>query len=271
MNLDHADRAGERSGDAYALYAAAGDGLGAARVLDARAMATFLDGRITAALAEFQQVTQLFASVGALLRVVTPRSTLGHALVFAGRPGDGVVEASGALELARSLGHQEGRTYALWHLAEALAAAGRPAAALAAATEARDVATALGHRGWTATGWRAVGIAHQAAGRLDDAEAAFRQSLAAAEGFPLFTSWAASRLAVVLAGQGRAAEGAALLPAARSQGPGLARYESDQAAVAVAVATGDPAAEDLARQTLARAEAGGHAAVAAYLREIAPA
>jgi DNA-binding SARP family transcriptional activator/tetratricopeptide (TPR) repeat protein len=271
MNLDRADRAGRRSADAYELYAATGDGLGAARILDARAMATFLDGRVTAALAEFRQVTHLFSSVGALLRVVTPRSTLGHALVFAGRPGEGLVEAAGALEVARSLGHQEGRTYALWHLAEAMSASGRHAEALAAATEARDVAAALGHRGWTATGWRALGVVHHAAGRLDAAEDAFRRSLAAAEGFSLFTSWAASRLALVLVGQGRAAEAAALLPTARSQGPGLARYESDQADVAVAVAVGDPAAKDLLRQALSRAEAGGHAAGVARLRELMPA
>lgn len=242
MNLDRAERAGGRSADAYALYAASGDGLGAARVLDARAMATFLDGRITAALEEFRQVTHLFTSVGALLRVVTPRSTLGHALVFAGRPADGVVEAAGALELARSLGHQEGRTYALWHLAEALAACGRHDEALAAATEARDVAVDLGHRGWTATGWRAVGIAHQSAGRFAEAEAAFRHSLAAAEGFGLFTSWAASRLALVLVAQSRAEEAAALLPTATSEGPPLARYESSEASAAVATALGDPTA-----------------------------
>ncbi len=258
MNLDLRDRAADRADRAYALYVASGDGLGAARVLDARAMATFLDGRIGDATDEFRRVSDLFRSCGALLRAVTPWSTLGHALVFAGRAADGLVETRAALDLARTLGHDEGRTYALWHTAEALAGLGRHDDATAAAREALDIAVALGHRGWTATAWRATGIAHQTAGRLDDAEHAFGRSLAQAHGFSLFTSWAASRLALVLVAQGGPAQAAHHLSLATSEGPRLARYESDLAAAEVAVAVGDLRGRDLARAALDRARQGGH-------------
>lgn len=46
MNLDRATRAETRAADALALYEQIGDARGAARILDSRAMATFLDGKI---------------------------------------------------------------------------------------------------------------------------------------------------------------------------------------------------------------------------------
>ena len=58
-------------------------------------MATFLDGRITEGVALFGRVAQLFADSGDLLRVVTPRSTRGHGLVFADRAADGLAETDG--------------------------------------------------------------------------------------------------------------------------------------------------------------------------------
>lgn len=72
-------------------------------------MATFLDGRVRDGVALFARVAHLFADCGDLLRVITPRSTCGHGLVFADRPAEGLTEADAALELARELGNPEGQ------------------------------------------------------------------------------------------------------------------------------------------------------------------
>ncbi len=97
MNLERPDRAAERAEAALALYRRLGDARGVARILDGRAMATFLDGRIAEGVEVFGRVAQLFTDSGELLRVVTPRSTRGHGLVFLARPAEGLAEASAAL------------------------------------------------------------------------------------------------------------------------------------------------------------------------------
>ena len=191
MNREQADRARQRFDRALALYQDGHDAAGAARILDARAMATFLDGGISAATTLFTQVADLFTDSGDLLHAITPTSTAGHALVFAADPAAGLALITGALELARSLGHQEGITYALWHRSEALAALGRTGEAAETAREALAVAERLGHRGWTATALRALGIALDAGGDPAGAAEAFRRSLATASGLTLFSSWAA--------------------------------------------------------------------------------
>jgi DNA-binding SARP family transcriptional activator len=269
MNLDRPDEATESAERARILYVAAGDGAGAARVLDARAMAVFLDGRISDAMPQFRQAADLFTVSGALVRTVTPRSTLGHALVFADRATEGLIETEAALDLARALGHREGQSYALWHTAEAQAALGHHDQAIAAADEALDIARALGHRGWTATAWRATGIAHQVAGRLDEAEHAFRQSLGTSAGFSLFTSWAAARLALVLLARQRIADAEPYVAVALAEGPGLARYEADLAAVELAAMAEDGRRHDLARDALRRCRTGGHLAHVARLVDLA--
>src|SRR5664280_2544195 len=157
MNLDRPRRAAHRAEAALALYRRSGDAQGRARILDGRAMATFLDGDITAGVLLFQQVANLFEDCGDLVRLVTPRSTRGHALVFNGQPVAGLVDATGALETARTLGHPEGQAYALWHRSEALSALDRADEASHDAREAIAIANRLGHRGWTATGGHAIG------------------------------------------------------------------------------------------------------------------
>ncbi|MDN5751213.1 MAG: AAA family ATPase, partial [Pseudonocardia sp.] len=194
MNLERPDRARSRYETALALFRALGDGRGVARILDGRAMATFLDGRIAEGAELFGRVAQLFTDSGELLRVVTPRSTRGHGLVFLARPAAGLAEADAALHLSRDLDAPEGQAYALWHRSEALSALGRAREAEADAREAWSVARAVGHRGWTATAHRARGIALVARGELDEAAAAFAASAeAAGETLPLFASWAAAR------------------------------------------------------------------------------
>src|SRR5664279_1262965 len=135
MNLELPDRARERSGTALAMYREIGDALGASRIMDSRAMATFLDGDIRAAIELFRQVADLFTDSGDLLRVITPQSTLGHGLVFGADPAAGLEQTGAALDLARSLGNSEGQTYTLWHRSEALAALGRADEAVSNARE----------------------------------------------------------------------------------------------------------------------------------------
>jgi tetratricopeptide (TPR) repeat protein len=259
MNLDRRQRAAQRSATALALYERLGDARGRARILDARAMATFLDGDIGAGGTALRQAADLFEDCGDLVRVITPRSTSGHALVFAGRPAEGLAAASAALDLARTLGHSEGQAYALWHSAEALAALGRPDKAITDAREALEIALRLGHRGWTATSWRAVGIAAQAAGDLAEGLRAFLKSLDVSEHLSLFASWAAARAALVLTERGDYDRARVLVAQALSEGPPLGHYEARLAQVELAAATGDAGTVELARAALARADSGGFA------------
>ncbi|MQA13783.1 MAG: AAA family ATPase [Pseudonocardiaceae bacterium] len=137
MNLEQPCRAQQRYAAALALYERVGDPRGVADILDAQAMAGFLDGDIDGdidgGIDAFDRVARLFADTGNLLRVITPRSTRGHGLVFADRAGDGLADTAEAVELAHSLGYPDGETYALWHHSEALAACGRIADAIGAA------------------------------------------------------------------------------------------------------------------------------------------
>jgi DNA-binding SARP family transcriptional activator len=257
MNLGRTGRAGDRSTEAQRLYEHLGDAQGTARVLDAQAMATFLAGRIRDGGAALRRAADLFEDSGDLVRVITPRSTSGHALVFGGRAADGLAATTDALDLARTLGHPEGQAYALWHRTEALAALGDPVAAMADAREALAIATRLGHRGWTATSWRAVGIAAQTGGDLDEALHAFEESLAVSEHLDLFASWAAARAANVLLALGDPRRAAPLVDRALSLGPPLGHYEARLAQAELASVTGDPHAAAIARDALSLADDGG--------------
>ena len=252
MNEGRADRATERWNTALGLYRRHGDARGVARILDGQAMATFLDGRITDAVAVFDRVAGLFTDSGDLLRVVTPRSTRGHGLVFLGRPAAGLDEASAALALAVDLDSPAGQTYALWHRSEALSALGRLDEAEADARRALEIARAAAHRGWTATAYRALGIALQARGQDEDAAAAFAASAeTAGTDLGLFACWAAARQALVAVGAGRFADAERFVAHALATGPPLGRYEARLAAVELAYAAGDPTAPAAAESALA--------------------
>ncbi|HKC29378.1 MAG TPA: tetratricopeptide repeat protein, partial [Jatrophihabitans sp.] len=257
MNLDRPQRAEQRAAEALSLYQRLGDATGTARILDGRAMATFLDGRISRGVELLRRAADMFEDAGDLVHVITPRSTAGHGLVFAGEPAAGLALTKAAHELATTLGNPEGQTYALWHTAEALASLQRSDDAHAAATEALEIASRIGHRGWTATAWRALGIAQQAVGDLDAALGSFRRSLDASAHLNLFTCWAAARCALVLVALGRLDEAAPLVSRARSEGPPLGQFEARLAEVELACARGDAEVADLARSALRLADDAG--------------
>lgn len=270
MNLDRAQRARDRAEQALALYTGLGDARGVARILDGRAMATFLDGRIAEGVDVFDRVARLFEDAGELLRVVTPQSTAGHGLVFLARPADGLVATTEALRLARELDAPEGQAYALWHRSEALSGLGRGAEAEVDAREAVTIASAVAHRGWTATGHRALGIALQTQGRLDEAAAVFARSAElAGDSLTLFAAWAAARTALVAVAMGELDQAQAAVRRALDLGPPLGHYEARLAQVELAAARGCDDLPATASAALAAAEAGGHLVSVPRLAELA--
>ncbi|BEP12238.1 AAA family ATPase [Acidothermaceae bacterium B102] len=268
MNLGRRPRAASRATEALAIYQTGNDSRGAARILDAQAMATFMGGDVRAGTRLLGRAADLFEDSGDLMRLVTPRSTQGHGLVFLARPAEGLVLVDAALETARTLGHPEGQSYALWHRSEALSGLGRGDEAADAAREALAIAQRIGHRGWTATAWRATGIAAECQGDPEAALAAYTSSLGSADNLDLFTSWAAARSAIVLARLGRPDRAEPLVRQALATGPPLARYEAQLAEVELAAARGAGGVGELALAALEQAEAGGFLEHVADLRRL---
>jgi tetratricopeptide (TPR) repeat protein len=233
-------------------------------------MATFLDGRISDGVEVFGRVAQLLTDSGELLRVVTPRSTRGHGLVFMARAGEGLVETSAAVQLARELDAPESQAYALWHRSEALSGLGRAAEAESDAREALTIARTLGHRGWTATAYRALGIALTGRGELDDAAAAFTASASAAgDSLTLFAAWAAARSALTAIARGALAGVDSLVTRALIVGPPLGHYEARLAEVELLAARDDPITPERAATALGLACDSGHNASIPRLAELA--
>ena len=267
MNQHHREQSEERFDEALRIFTRIGDAVGMADILDARAMTTFGYGDITRGIAEFDRVARLFTDSGNLLRVVTPRSTRGHGLLFSGRAQEGLIETSSALELSRSLGYAEGEAMVLWHHSEVLLGCNRPEAALAAADAGVILARRLGHRGWTSMTVCAQGLARAALGDLDGATSSYEETLRTSEHLIMFTSWAHSRLAQALLAQGDVEAAARHVEAAQA-GPGLQQYEARLALCELAVRRGDEDASDLVDEAIRSADMGGHAVSAERLREL---
>jgi DNA-binding SARP family transcriptional activator len=265
MNLGLLERAERRADEALANFEMVGDTVGVANIIDGKAMATFMSGRIADAVEQFDRVARLFEESHDLARVITPRSTRGHGLVFMGRPLDGLRETERALELAVSLGEREGEAYALWHRSEALAALGRSDDATGCALSSLAIAETMDHREWTAAALRALAIARRTAGDLDGAEEAHRRGLDTSTGILLFTTWHAAGLALTLLQAGRPEEARPWVEQALGGGPPLGMFEARLAEVRLAGATGDPRAVELADGLRRDAESVGYHAVVLQL------
>ncbi|HET9080513.1 MAG TPA: BTAD domain-containing putative transcriptional regulator [Trebonia sp.] len=250
------DRAGERSGGERLLYW--------------RAMACFIDGRLREAAARLGQLAQLPVAPGEVLRLWSPRATRGHALVFLGQAADGLAEIEETLTAARTARHPVVEAECLWHRAEALAALGRGAEAIGPASQAAGIAARIGHAEWTAAGYRGLGIACEAAGLDSRAESAYRSSLQAAKGIPLFRVWASARLGALLARQGRPGEAAPHVRAALADGPPVARHEARWAQAEFLASQGDEqACRAAAAAALNQARSDGYLVLLPRLRELA--
>ncbi|HEX9697283.1 MAG TPA: BTAD domain-containing putative transcriptional regulator [Actinomycetota bacterium] len=268
MNLGQLARAEQRADEALGHFELLGDDEGVANILDGKAMATFMAGRIADGVAAFDRVARLFTDAHDLARVVTPRSTKGHGMIFMCRPADGLVEIDEALRIAVSLGEREGEAYARWHRSEALAALGRADEAVESAAASLAIAEELVHREWTAAALRAVGIARRAAGDRAGAEDASRRGIVASEGIPLFETWHAAGLARTLLDDGRVSEAREWAARAVGGGPPLGLFEARLADVLVAAASGEARAPELADALWKDAEAGGHLAVIHELKSV---
>ncbi len=268
MSLHGRERAEERLDEALALFTATGDAGGMADILDARAMATFVDGDILGGIEQFDRAARLFTDSGDLLRAVTPRSTRGHGLLFAGRPAEGLCDTSAALELARRLGHADGEAMVLWHHAEALVACARPEEGLEAARQGLALARRIDHRGWTAATLCAIGLCCQALDDLDAATAAFEESIAVSGAMTWFRSWSGARLALVALTRGDEETASRHIDDALAVGSQLTLYEARLARCELAVRRGDAAAPALLGDALELALTGGHLSSAARLEQL---
>jgi DNA-binding SARP family transcriptional activator len=263
-------RARRRAHRAARLLDQAGDSRGSARLLYWRAMECFIDGRLRDATGQLDRLAHLAVTPGEVLRLWSPRATRGHALAFLGQAADGLAEIEETLAWARAARHPAVEAECLWHRAEALAALGQGAEAIESATEAAGMAARIGHAEWTTAAHRGLGIACEATGMRDRAESAYRCSLRAAEGIPLFRAWAAARLGALLARQGRPGEAALHVQAALAGGTPLTRHEARWAHAELLASQGDSqACAATAAAALDRARRDGYLVLVPRLRELA--
>ena len=248
----------------------AGDSRGSARLLYWRAMVCFVEGRLPDAVAQLDRLAHLPVAPGEMLRLWSPRATRGHALALLGQASDGLTEIEDTLAWARAVRHPAVEAECLWHRAEALAILGRVADGIGSAEEAACISDRIGHTEWTAAAHRGLGIACEAAGLPGRAEAAYRRSLEAAEGIPLFRAWAAARLGAFLARQGRPGEAAPRVRAALASGTPLTRHEARWAHAELLASQGDDEACRAAAATaLDQAQDSGYLLLVPRLRELA--
>jgi tetratricopeptide (TPR) repeat protein len=233
-------------------------------------MVCFIGGRMREAVTQLGHLAQLPVVRGEMLRLWNLRATRGHALAFLAEAQAGLEEIDETLAWATAARYLAHRSECLWHRSEALAFLGRAREAAEAAQEAFAIATRIRHAEWTAASLRGLGIALEAAGKLDRAECAFRRSLRAAEGEPLFAAWASARLGACLAQQGRPHDAAPHVQAALRSGTPLTRYEARWAHAELLAARGEEEARRAAAaEALRAAQTGGYLILVPRLRELA--
>jgi DNA-binding SARP family transcriptional activator len=266
INASRLDRGERRAAEALALFEQVGDGRGEASALDAQALGALFRGRLAEAAELFGRVSRLYRDVGKLLAAGTPRALRAWTLHFMGRAQEALSDVDEALSLEHMLGQIEGEAWCLCVRAYVLAQLERTEEAVDSATRSVDITTRLGHREWRASGLTALGLAHQAGGDLERAEAALRESLDAAEGIPFTLSIAAGYLASLLAGRGHLNAAALYADQAVAQGSPLSHYEPRLVQAEIAIGRGETGALRLAAEALAVAESGGYRASASRAR-----
>jgi DNA-binding SARP family transcriptional activator len=263
-------RAEHRSRQARRLLEQAGDRRASARLLYWRAMVCFIGGRMRDAVTQLGHLAHLPVTRDEMLRLWSPRATRGHALAFLAQAGAGLDEIDETLAWAEAARHRAVHSECLWHRSEALAFLGRAAEAAESAQEALTIATRIGHAEWTAAAQRGLGIAWDTGGLPDRAESAFRRSLRAAEGEPLFAAWASARLGACLARQGHPEAAAPHVETALRSGTPLTRYEARWAHAELLAARGEEeACRAAAAEALRAVQAGGYLILVPRLRELA--
>ncbi|MGE5137428.1 MAG: BTAD domain-containing putative transcriptional regulator [Gemmatimonadota bacterium] len=247
----------------------AGDSRGSARLLYWRAMASFIEGRLRDAASQLDPLAHLAVTPSEVLRLWNPRATRGHALTFLGQAAVGMAEIEETLAWARAARHPAVEAECQWHRAEALSALGQASEAIDAAEQAAALAARIGHAEWAAAAHRGLGIACETAGLPGRAESAYRRSLQAAEGIPLFRAWAAARLGAFLARQGRPGEAAPYVRAALEGGTPLTQHEARWSHAELLASQGDTACNGTATAALDQARRDSYLILVPRLRELA--
>jgi tetratricopeptide (TPR) repeat protein len=270
MNAGAMARAAARLEESLRLFELCNNPRGMADVVDVRAMAAAMAGRLGEAAESLGRAARLFQDCGDLIRVIWPLAARGAVLGWMLQGEDGLKDIDEALELARSLRHQEAESYCLMERSLTLTALGRGAEAVTAAQEAAGIAGSIGHAEWTAAALMAMGGGYAEAGDLGAAAETLRRALDLAEQRHLahFESWAAARLASVLVAGGDLQGAESHVTRALSLGTPFAHYEGRLAGAQLAAARGDPQAEAIAAEALAKAESGGHLDSARRLRAL---
>ena len=266
LNSGQLERGERRAAEALGLFEQAGDARGVASALDAQALSALYRGRLPEAAEMFDRVSRMYRDSGKLLAAGSPWSARAWALQLMGRAQEALADAEEALALEQMLGQIEGEAWSLCVQAFVLAPLKRVEESVASATRAIDITTGLGHREWTASGFIALGLAHQGGGDLGRAEAALREALVRAEGIPFVFSLAAGRLASVCVARGDLASAAVYASQALAQGNPLSHYEPRLVQAEIAIARGEPGGMRLAAEALAAAESGGYLASASRAR-----
>lgn len=266
-NTNRLDQAEARCVEALGLFEQIGDAHGVASILDARATTALGQGRIRESVEMFGRAARLFRDSGMLLRVGTAGTNRGIGLVFMDRAQEALAAIEEALALERMLGNAEGEVWCVGMRSLALTL-GRLNGAREAIEAILVMARRLGHRELTAGALLMLGIACQATGDLDWAKESLGKSIETGKNLPIYSSWAAARLASVLIAQGDLDAAEACVNQALAEAIPMTQYEARLARVELAIARGDPEARTIAAEALELAEAGGHLLSAARLREL---
>jgi class 3 adenylate cyclase/DNA-binding SARP family transcriptional activator len=258
VSRNEMDRAATRADEAMGLFERLGDPGGIASILDVRAGRAFLQGRLLEAAELYGRTARLYRDAGRLLRVGTVQSSGGVLLAFLGRTDEALVAINEALELERTLGQREGEAICTLHRSAVWYGLGRVEEARADAMAGLEMSRAVGSHSSVAWGLMLMAQAHEIAGDLDQADAAYRESFEAGSAIPWVASWALGRWASLKAGQGDDAVAEAYANRALAEGLGFGDHEARLVLAEVALLRGDSDAERRAIEALDEAEANGY-------------